>query len=388
MAKHWAKVHRNAPESERLADLFHRNPQAAAMYWPLKALADDFGRYSANPRKFAHYVGGVACISVDEARQMIADMVACGVVETYTVDGEELLQITDYHKHDDPNWMYVGGPEYPAPPGWVPPNSLVEFIIEKSDKQNVNCARYGITPGISAECDDLISRVNYGSTTVQPHRNYSSTTRQLHGNYTATDTDVDVDSDVDTETPTPSARVREAEQTPDTPDGLTDEEYRDRMDPAKQPNAGAACNVAASGLEMRVRQAVPAWSEDQWWRAQRFARELVKLRSDPQYPELTMDYIHAALETDPPHSTQRAESWLNHLKHGIREARTGSGTTTDDYTPEQRAQWHTDWLADMRKRAQAFAELHNGDRNSVRASLIGFDAQAADYMDAILEVLD
>jgi len=156
MAKQWAKVHRDAMLSERLCCLWRKSKTALALYWPLKAHADDFGRFTADPARFAHVIGGLARITPTQAARALDAMEACGLIRRYEVDGDELLEIVDYHRHDRPNWLRVSGPEYPPPPDWEPPADLVAFAEQYGHLKNVTPDRYGLRVGLSAACDRVV----------------------------------------------------------------------------------------------------------------------------------------------------------------------------------------------------------------------------------------
>ena len=249
MPKEWAKIYRNAPLSEHLAALFDSNPAALAMFWPLKALADDFGRYTANPRKFAHNVGGLCGISAQVAAQMIADMAAAGVIELYEVDGDPYLQIAAYHNHEEPKWYYVGKAEWPAPLGWEPPESLVAFLRENKTERNVTLKRYGITPATSEACDALIAELepppNSSPTPLEPEPNHTSTTVEPQLNCTPTvpcqpDVDVDVDGDVDVDVDNDNVKGKGNDSLPESPQLPLDELEPEEPEEPKQPKPDRA----------------------------------------------------------------------------------------------------------------------------------------------------
>ena len=188
MPKQWAKVHREAMLSHRLCALYKKSKAALALFWPLKAEADDFGRFTADPAKFAHIVGGLAGLTPAQAESVIDAMEECGVIRRYTSsDGDPLLEILDYHNHESPNWLRLSGPEYEAPDGWNPPDSLVQFVKDHSHLKNVTPSRYGLRPGISPACDELLRLMC--STGVEQVSDKCSTGVGQVPNTTATDSD-------------------------------------------------------------------------------------------------------------------------------------------------------------------------------------------------------
>lgn len=154
--KQWAKVWRDAGMSRRLSELMKRDPVAYGLYWSLKAWADDFGRYPNDPDKFLmeavpRMLMDGSIRSEDGARSF-ALYVELALCRVYVVDGEEYLELLDFHKHEDPNWNCITRPEYPAPPDWVPCPELVDFILANSHKPNITPTRYGITPENCPDC--------------------------------------------------------------------------------------------------------------------------------------------------------------------------------------------------------------------------------------------
>jgi len=213
MAKQWAKVHRGSMLSSRLAALYKKNKAAAALYWPLKAEADDFGRFRADPARFGVAVGGMAQVTAKQADKILTSMEECGLITFYEVNGDRHLEIVDYAGHDAPAWFYVGKAEYDPPPGWEPPADLVEFLLEKAGNRQVTPERYGIRPGVSAACDKAIAdyqlrkaQLNGGPTEPEPQPNPSPTADEPQLNHSSSadevnssDVDVDVDVDVDSD---------------------------------------------------------------------------------------------------------------------------------------------------------------------------------------------
>jgi hypothetical protein len=211
--------------STRLAKLAREHPLALGLYWVLKAEADDFGRFTADPEKFAVKCGGLAHLTAEEATEIMQAMKVCGVIRFYKVDGERYLEIVEYMKHEhdgEPKWNYVGRAEFPPPPDWTPPASLVAFIRANITKRNVTPARYGIEPGINAACDKILTALgaqepepqsNPSPAPVEPQSNCTSTTVQPQLNEVSID--VDVDSDVDCEGDNDRAREAPAEKTDD-----------------------------------------------------------------------------------------------------------------------------------------------------------------------------
>jgi len=152
MAKQWAKIYRNVKDSDRLTALLNRNPLAEALYWRIKAHADDFGRFVADPAE----VGAAVCprnliggsLTVPKVAKALDDMAACGLITFYEVGGKRYLEIVDYFNHAHENWSNISRPEYPAPEGWTPPETLVQFLIQNAKSRNVSPERYGV----SIEC--------------------------------------------------------------------------------------------------------------------------------------------------------------------------------------------------------------------------------------------
>lgn len=209
MPKQWSKVRRDAMVSTRIAKLAREHPLAFGIYWVLKAEADDFGRFTADPEKFAVKCGGLAHLTAEEATEIMQAMKACGVIRVYKVNGERYLEIAEYMKHEhdgEPKWHYVGRAEFPPPPDWTPPAGLIAFLQANGHKRNVTPARYGIEPGINAACDQILRALgvletepqpNPSPTQVEAQLNHTSTVVQPQLNGASNDVDVDVDDDVD-----------------------------------------------------------------------------------------------------------------------------------------------------------------------------------------------
>lgn len=237
MPKQWSKVRRDAMVSTRLANLAREHPLALGLYWVLKAEADDFGRFTADPEKFAVKCGGLAHLTAEEAAEIMQAMKVCGVIRFYKVDGERYLEIAEYMKHEhdgEPKWNYVGRAEFPPPPDWTPPASLVAFIRANITKRNVTPARYGIEPGINAACDKILAdlgaqdpepRSNPSPAPVEPQSNHTSTVVQPQLNGASIDVDGDYDYDGDND------RAREANEDDDPPRPRV-EDYPPQPDPS------------------------------------------------------------------------------------------------------------------------------------------------------------
>lgn len=234
MPKQWSKVRRDAMVSTRLAKLAREHPLALGLYWVLKAEADDFGRFTADPEKFAVKCGGLAHLTAEEAAEIMQAMKVCGVIRFYKVDGERYLEIAEYMKHEhdgEPKWNYVGRAEFPPPPDWTPPASLVAFIRANITKRNVTPARYGIEPGINAACDKILAdlgaqdpepRSNPSPAPVEPQSNHTSTVVQPQLNGASIDVDVDSDVDDDCDSDNDSPRAGAEENVEDDPPRIED----------------------------------------------------------------------------------------------------------------------------------------------------------------------
>lgn len=172
--KQWAKVWRDVGLSTRLAALMERDPISYGLFWHLKALADDFGRYPNDPERFLMegaqrmLLNGV--ITPLNGVQALSNYVELGLARLYEVDGVEYLELCDFHTHERPNWGSVSAPEYPAPPDWTPPPSLVEFLENNYGKRNITARRYGITPENAPKSLQKRIRAEYEprSTDIEP----------------------------------------------------------------------------------------------------------------------------------------------------------------------------------------------------------------------------
>ena len=144
MAKHWTKLRSDVVLSERMADLLERNPLAYGLFVNAKAVCDDYGRLPASPRKFKGLASPLTGHSLLKVEKALADMEACGVIRIYGVNGDSYLEIIYYNEVEETEWRNVGKPEYPAPEGWQPPQSLLDFLTKYADQAGVFPARYGL----------------------------------------------------------------------------------------------------------------------------------------------------------------------------------------------------------------------------------------------------
>ena len=201
MPKQWAKIFRDCSDSDRLTDLLAKNGFAEALYWRLKAKADDFGRYLGDPCRIAEGLCPRNLIrghfKLKKVEQALADMEACGVVRFYDVDGQRYVEIVDYFSHAHEVWTSVGKPEYPAPLDWQVPEELVKWLLEHSKNPNAKNAfpeRFGVT------------KANWPVGTPYPWNTVGvptpiPTPEGMAGvGGKGGGTDVDVDSDVDSDT--------------------------------------------------------------------------------------------------------------------------------------------------------------------------------------------
>lgn len=302
MAKHWAKVHRGAMLSERLCALWRKSKIACALYWPLKAEADDFGRFTANPAKFAHVVGGLTGLSPAQAAKAMDAMEECGLIRRYTVDGDELLELIDYHKHDSPNWLRLSGPEYPAPPGWEPPPSLVEFAEKSGDLENVTPDRYGIHLGLSAACDRVVRLMERTREKPVPPP-------------APTGESTPVPTPVPTPDPTPVPQVPDTDGTEQN--RTESDQNNNGLAPARAREAPPADPsddhlILSEFRELadvinRLRGDVWSVRQRQWWTV-----DLARAIRDEHTP-LTEEEIIAALEETVPDVADKPNLWLSRL---------------------------------------------------------------------------
>lgn len=168
--KHWARISRDTADSRRLSETLAQHPFADALFWRLKAWADDFGRFHADPMKVLTKVAGRAAIefglplsAVVEALDVLERL---GLIRRYEVAGEQYLELVDYDSHGSPLWLNVPRPEYPAPPWWTPPQSLITFLRDNLHKRNVTLARYGID---ETNCPPELAALNEAEQTTEQH---------------------------------------------------------------------------------------------------------------------------------------------------------------------------------------------------------------------------
>jgi len=145
MAKHWTKIRSDVVTSTRMAALLDARGPAYGLYIQAKAVCDDYGRLPAEPRKFKALAAPMSELSVNEVADALDLMEQIGVTRRYQVDGETYMEIAAYNEIEDTYWLNVGRPEYPAPPDWTPPATLIEFLASNLGKSGIFAERYGMT---------------------------------------------------------------------------------------------------------------------------------------------------------------------------------------------------------------------------------------------------
>ncbi len=318
--KSWARIHRDTADSRRLSELIAKHPLADALFWRIKAWADDYGRFLADPMKLA---ARICSRAVMEFGLPVADVAAAidvleelGLLRRYEVDGERYLELCDYDRHDAPLWLNVSRPEYPAPPWWTPPASLVEFLREGLHKRNVTLTRYGIN---ESNCPDVL---RHALTAVQQTAGHRSTESEQTVQQTVQPLSTDCRTDCSTvcATPSPSpspspnggerARAREGHtQQVDADDGTA----RSQTAPGKSERLGPERGADDVDAHPAVMDCINALLADRWnlTKRQQLADAVGEAIDDPHTPCTEQEVIDS-LRAAPPTLEHRKfpEDWV------------------------------------------------------------------------------
>lgn len=202
MAKHWTKIRSDVVRSTRMASLLETNPLAYGLYMNAKAVCDDYGRLPADPKKFK----ALACPMSDITLKRIAAALDCmeqtNVIRRYEVDGDVYLEVISYNDIEQTDWACVGRSDYPTPPNWQPPASLVEFVSTRhtTDKR-ITPERYGLSEAMvpnyapptvhrpSTDRPPSVGRASESETESETYKNKTPPTPPVPGGATGSSLD-------------------------------------------------------------------------------------------------------------------------------------------------------------------------------------------------------
>jgi hypothetical protein len=131
MARQWRRLYAKVVENEDLAMAGEECEFAERLFFRMIATCDDYGRLPGS----AFGLQGRACPGVGKTSKQIMEAVEVlaeyDLIERYQVDGKDYIYLPGWFEHQAQKWFATGAPEYPAPPDWEPPESLVEWVNEK-----------------------------------------------------------------------------------------------------------------------------------------------------------------------------------------------------------------------------------------------------------------
>jgi len=130
----YGRIHAQAGENPEVGTMLEDCPLAASLFFLSFTRCDLYGILPADPRRYRSIVAPIAMLRPEAVAEAIKFQEDLGLVRRYTTsDGEELLQIVNYHKWQEVRWSNgVGPPEHELPEWWEPPQEFIDWIT--SDK--------------------------------------------------------------------------------------------------------------------------------------------------------------------------------------------------------------------------------------------------------------
>lgn len=152
----WTKLHAKTVESEDVAAVIDEDPDAWALFTLMMARAGVWGRYKANPRLLKAAVAPlVDRLTAERIAEVLPVLEARGMVVRYAVEGQELVALTHHFDYNEKQaWHRVGKPDLPAPPDFIPPEGLLEYLCKVRDGDFKGktladeCAKFGVPEGM------------------------------------------------------------------------------------------------------------------------------------------------------------------------------------------------------------------------------------------------
>ena len=128
----WTKLHESAVESVNLSELLDEEPEAFALFMLMLAKAGVWGRFPAHPKLLRSRVAPMSDrLTANRIAELIPLLEKHDLITKYEVDGVPLLCNTKHFTYNGKQaWHRIGKPEFPAPPGFVIPVSLAEYLNE------------------------------------------------------------------------------------------------------------------------------------------------------------------------------------------------------------------------------------------------------------------
>ncbi len=158
----WAKLSERVGQDGVLCELAEENMLAALLFtWSLPA-ADVYGILPGDARQYHARVAPALSVSREAVQAAIDAQAQAGLVMSYEADGNRLIYIRNFHRHQDVKWKRVGSPEHPLPPDWRIPGKLRDLLGESGT--NPGPEEFGLcrtatglcvqVPDQSASCPD------------------------------------------------------------------------------------------------------------------------------------------------------------------------------------------------------------------------------------------
>lgn len=154
MARKWRRLYSKLVENEDLAMAGEECEFAERLFFRMIATCDDYGRLPGS----AFGLASRACPGIGKSAKQIMEAVEVlathNLIERYQVDGNDYIRLPGWFEHQAQKWFATGSPEYPAPPEWEPPASLLEWLAAKRDAKGELGApiyppsRYGLDDSI------------------------------------------------------------------------------------------------------------------------------------------------------------------------------------------------------------------------------------------------
>lgn len=154
MARKWRRLYSKLVENEDLAMAGEECEFAERLFFRMIATCDDYGRLPGS----AFGLASRACPGIGKSAKQIMEAVEVlaehNLIERYQVDGNDYIHLPGWFEHQAQKWFATGSPEYPAPPEWEPPASLLEWLAAKRDAKGELGApiyppsRYGLDDSI------------------------------------------------------------------------------------------------------------------------------------------------------------------------------------------------------------------------------------------------
>ena len=127
----WVKLYSRIAESEDLADLHGKDPNAALLFLFSLPAAMPWGVLPGDARLFRAKVCPLLDLSLDSVKTALRLVVDSGLYQSYQDrEGKQLLYVSAWGTYQDRQLERVGLPVYDFPPNWTPPKTLAKSIAD------------------------------------------------------------------------------------------------------------------------------------------------------------------------------------------------------------------------------------------------------------------